>query len=260
VSFRDAGRHVALEPEHARPHTLAPRQGSHRALEPLGAPAHHGEVHVTNAGERPDDGPKGPDTESTARDQHAERLAGSGVRHIEDPLERRPHGDPGHVEPLGGERVSDRVDERARRGDAERIDALLGPHGVRAVVGDDAHEGAGEAPLATRPSEHEQRNVMRRDDSSRLELDDPLDQTRPREMIEPAPDRLERPVAVVRAEVRAAVERRNAALHREVRSDVRVAEDARRMLERVEQHDLEPAGARRLGDRESGCLVPSADG
>ena len=55
---------------------------------------------------------------------------------------------------------------------AKRIDAAFGPHRMRRVIGDDARDGNVEQTFATRASEHDEGNMMRRDDRTRRECCD----------------------------------------------------------------------------------------
>ena len=108
----------------------------------------------------------------------------AGSRHRGDALERGADGDARRVEAPRREAMAERVAEGAGPGDAERVEALLGPHGVRPVVGHDADERARELPLAARPAEDDERQVMRRDDRARRERDDALHEPRPRHVID----------------------------------------------------------------------------
>jgi hypothetical protein len=143
--------------------------------------------------------------------------------------------------------------------DAERVDALLRPHRVRRVIGDDADQRRREPALAPRAPEHDERQVMRRDDRPRTHRDDLVHELREDEVIEPAPHRVERPALLVRLEVRRPVELRRHALPAEVRCEIRLGHDARRQIEQIDRLDREPTRARRLGGRHGRGFVTAAD-
>ncbi len=143
--------------------------------------------------------------------------------------------------------------------DRERVDAPLRPAGVRGVVGDDADDGRSERAGSPRATEHDERQVVRRDDGARRELVHPLRERTVRHVIEAATHRLEETVFVVRAEVRRTVERRRRALPREVRADVRVAEERRGECEEIEDLHLQPARLGRLRGCERRGLVSAAN-
>ncbi len=260
VCFGDAGGHVLLEAEDPGAHPVLLGNRADPPREPFGLAAHDRELHVSHALERPHHLADGPDPEAAARDQHAKRLARGRIAHRRDGVEGGSHGDARDDDAPDGKPVLRDVGCGASHRDAERVEALLRPHGVGSVVGDDAHERGVQTPLASRATEDDQGQVMRGDDGARVELHDVLHQPGPRHVVDRASHGLERAVAAVGGRVRGAVESRDAALRGEVRPQVRLPQHTRGVLEGVQHDDGEPASARGLGDGERRSLVSATDG
>ena len=78
----------------------------------------------------------------------------------------------------------------ASRGFGRAIAAALVAAGTN-VLGVARDERALQAPLAARPAQHDERQVVRRDDRARGELHDVRDEPLPRDVVDASPDRLE---------------------------------------------------------------------
>ena len=125
----------------------------------FGAAAHHRQLHPCGTGERSHDGAERTDTEAAARNEHAKVGVDAVTRRCceRDALERRPHGDTGDRDALGGDPVIHEIATRALARNRERVDAVLGPTCVRDVIGHDAHDRHAEAPTASSSTENDQR-------------------------------------------------------------------------------------------------------